>query len=285
MYRSGRCFALSRTAPQASACSGRARSSKGNGIRVSPYRRAIEFWKARGRPASRRTSFHRRCACPAPPTFNGTVVTVAPMAKKDAVSKRLAEEIALAKRIKNRIKDPPSLSLLDLANPDEKEKLAASLWLDEKDPLLVAPILDAFKAFGLDHRSFGDWYQLAAHLARVLFARRRPGRSKKWTDERLCLLLADVAAYKRKNPKAFDPEICGWLHLHKKSYAHESSEALRRALQDARNRKRNSDLASMADFVARTATGNWTTALDETATVKAVSWVIENADELWGPRK
>jgi hypothetical protein len=48
MYRSGRCFALSRTAPQASACSGRARSSKGNGIRVSPYRRAIEFWKARG---------------------------------------------------------------------------------------------------------------------------------------------------------------------------------------------------------------------------------------------
>jgi hypothetical protein len=223
MYRSGRCFALSRTAPQASACSGRARSSKGNGIRVSPYRRAIEFWKARGRPASRRTSFHRRCACPAPPTFNGTVVTVAPMAKKDAVSKRLAEEIAFAKRIKNRIKDPPSLSLLDLANPDEKEELAASLWLDEKDPLLVAPILDAFKAFGLDHRSFGDWYQLAAHLARVLFARRRPRPSKKWTAERLCLLLANVAASKRKHPKASDADICRWLR--KKSYADVSCEA------------------------------------------------------------
>jgi hypothetical protein len=68
------------------------------------------------------------------------------MAKKDAVSKRLAEEIAFAKRINDRIKDPPSLSMLDLANPDEKEKLAASLWLDEKDPLLVAPILEAFKA-------------------------------------------------------------------------------------------------------------------------------------------
>ena len=28
MYRSGRCFALSRTAPQASACSGRVRDTK-----------------------------------------------------------------------------------------------------------------------------------------------------------------------------------------------------------------------------------------------------------------
>jgi len=44
------------------------------------------------------------------------VATVAPMAKKDdAVSKRLAEEIALAKRIKE---NPPSHSLLDLATPD-----------------------------------------------------------------------------------------------------------------------------------------------------------------------
>ena len=210
------------------------------------------------------------------------VVTVVPMAKKDAASKRLAEEIAFAKRINDRIKDPPSLSLLDLANPDEKEKLAASLWLDEKDPLLVAPILNAFKAFGLDHRSVGDWYRLATHLARVLFARRRPGPSKKWTAERLCLLLADVAAYKRKHPKASDSAICGWL---KKSYARVTVEAVRRALQDARNPKRNSELAQIADLVAREATGNWTTALEETATVKAVSWVIENADKLWGPRK
>jgi hypothetical protein len=184
---------------------------------------------------------------------------------------------------KNRSKDAPSLSLLDLANPDEKEKLAASLWVDEKDPLLVAPILGAFKAFGLDHRSFGDWHQLAVHLARVLFARRRPGPSKKWTAERLCRLLADVAAYKRKYPKALDADICRWLH--KKSHAHVTSEALRRALQDARNPKCNSDLAQMADLVAREATGNWTTALDETTTAKGVSWVIESADKLWGPRK
>jgi hypothetical protein len=208
------------------------------------------------------------------------------MAKKNAVSKRLAEEIAFAKRMNNAIKHPPALSLLDMATPEQKEKLAASLWSDEKDTLLVAPILEAFKAFGLDHRKFDDWGRLTVHMARALFARRRPGRSKKWTAERLCLLLADVAAYKRKHPKAPDANICLWLH--KKSYAHESSdEALRRALQDARNPKRNSDLAQMAEYMARKVKvrENWPAALDETATDIAVSLVIENADQLWGPRK
>jgi hypothetical protein len=199
------------------------------------------------------------------------------MAKKDAVSKRLAEEIALAKRIKEAIKGPPPLSLLDLATPDEKEELAASLRLNEKDD----PIRNAFKTFGLDHRSIDDGYNLLFHLARVLFPRGRPGPRKKWTAARLCQLLADVAAYKRKHPKAPDPEICGWLH--RSSYRGESSEALRRALQDARNPKHNGGLASMAELVAIRATGNWT--IDEAATATAVGWVIENADTVWALRK
>jgi hypothetical protein len=211
----------------------------------------------------------------------GTVVTVAPMAKKDAVSKRLAEEIALTKRIKD---DPPSLSLLDLATPDQKDELAASLWVDEKDPVF-GPVIRAFKVFGLDARNNSDWYTLAVHLARVLFARRR--RREKWTAERLFLLLAQVASYKRQRPKASDTDICRWLQT--KSYKDEKLEALRRALHDARNPKRNSELAQLADLVARIATGNRTRALDDAATVKDVSWVIENADalwfELWGPRK
>jgi hypothetical protein len=215
------------------------------------------------------------------------------MAKKDdVVSKRLAEEIAFAKRIKDGIKNPPSPSLLDLATPDQLDELAASLWLNEKDPVF-GPVSRAFKAFGLDHRNDRDWYNLAVRLARVLFARRQPGPQKKWTAERLYLLLAQVAAYKRKHPKVSDnPEvsdtaICGWLL--KKSYKDERLEALRRALQDARNPKRNSELAQLAEVVARSATGNRTRAVDEAATVKAVSWVIENADMLWfelyGPRK
>ena len=210
------------------------------------------------------------------------------MAKKDAVSKRLAKEIALAKRTKDSIKNPPSFSLLDLATPDQKKELAASLWLDEKDPF-VGPLIRAFKAFGLDHRNNDDWYDLAAHLARVLFQKHQPGPQKKWTDERLFQLLADVAAYNRKRPQASDSEICDWLHRHKKNYADESSDALRRALRDARNPKCNSELAEMANLVARKKTGNWTRALDEATTVKSVNWIIENADALadalWGPRK
>jgi hypothetical protein len=207
-----------------------------------------------------------------------TVVMVAPMAKKDAVSKRLAKQIAFAKHIKE---EPRSPGLWDLATPDEKEELAASLWMNEKDPF-VGPVRDAFKAFGLDHQNIGDWRNLAAHLAHVLFARSHPGRQRKWTDERLCQLLADVAAYKRKHPnKAADTDICRWLQK-KKSYRQETSGALRRALQDARNPKRNSDLARKADFLTRQATGNWTGPHDEATTVKVVNLLIERADEFWG---
>src|SRR6266436_8753837 len=94
---------------------------------------------------------------------------------------------------------------------------------------------------------------------------RRPG---KWTAERLFLLLAQIASYKRRRPKApADTDICRWL---KKSYPDETVEAVRRALQDARNPKRNSELARLADVVARSATGNRTGALDEAATAKGV---------------
>jgi|EndMetStandDraft_8_1072994.scaffolds.fasta_scaffold43950_2 hypothetical protein len=177
-----------------------------------------------------------------------TLMMGAPMAKKDAVSKRLKEQIALAKRIKER---PPRPGLLDMATPKEKEELAASLWMNEKDPF-VGPVRDAFKAFGLDHQNIRDWHNLATHLAHVLFVRGQPGRQKKWTDERLCQLLADVAACKRKHPNnAADADICRWLKR-KKSYQQETSEALRRALRDARNPKRNSDLARIADLSQHT---------------------------------
>src|SRR5262249_11843311 len=142
------------------------------------------------------------------------------------------------------------------------------------------PLHDAFKAFGLDHRNDGDWHSLALHLARVLFARGQPGRQKKWTDGQLFLLLAQVASYKRQRPKASDADICRWLHR-KGYFSDVSSEALRRALQDARNPKRNSKLAHMADSLARAATRNWTGALDEATIAKWVSQVIENANVLW----
>jgi len=122
--------------------------------------------------------------------------------------------------------------------------------------------------------------RLVFHLARVLFARGRPGPEKQWTAERLFLLLAVVASYKREHPKASDADISRWLHR-KGCFSDVSSEALRRALQDARNPKRNSKLAHMADSLARAATRNWTGALDEATIAKWVSQVIENANVLW----
>ena len=172
------------------------------------------------------------------------------MAKKDAASKRLAEEIAFAELLK---KVPPLFTLEELPAPPAPEELPALLQLgvpglgsygrdaEEK------PILDAFKAFGLDHRNLSDWRALVFHLARVLFPTPRPpGAPRKWPGERLCQLLADVAAAKRKHPNASDTVICTWL---KKRYRPLSAAWLRRILQDARKPARNQVLATALALV------------------------------------
>jgi hypothetical protein len=203
------------------------------------------------------------------------------MAKKDAVSKRLAREIALAELLKKAppfftleelpaLEELPVLLLLGDGTPDEPWHAGLSCTRGASE----RPILEAFKAFGLDHRNVSGWYALVSHLAHVLFPTPRPrGARRKWTNERLCKLLADVAAYKRERPKAFDVDICRWLH--RKSYRDGiSSEALRRALQDARNPKRNSELARVVSILQHRLGPDVT-----------VSWVIARADELWGLRK
>jgi hypothetical protein len=219
------------------------------------------------------------------------------MAKKDAASKRLANEIALAELLK---KVPPFFTPEELPAPPAPEELPALLqlgdpWPAPGDPGEPAPlgsygrgaserpILDAFKAFGLDHRSLSDWYSLVSHLTKVLFPTPRPpGAPRKWTDERLCQLLAEVAAAKRKHPNASDTVICKWLE---KRYRSVSAARLRRVLQDARNPARNSMLAEVAlELVtpqireaarAMTKDESWIRS-------RVIWWAMENADKLWG---
>jgi hypothetical protein len=205
------------------------------------------------------------------------------MAKKDAVSKRLAKEIAVAELLK---KVPPLFTqeeLLalpaseELLAPPAPEELPGLLRLGRPWPASLGsygrdaserPMLDAFKAFGLDHRSLSDWYSLVSHLASVLFPTPRPpGAPRKWTDERLCKLLADVARYKREHPKASDTTICNWLS---KKWSKEP-ETLRRILPNARNPKHNTELARVVSILQRRLGPDVT-----------VSWVIDHADELWG---
>jgi hypothetical protein len=234
------------------------------------------------------------------------VEAVVIMPRKDGASRRLASEIALAKRIKKAREETPKkvpeetqerpaglgslFALLGESQPD-----GTNLQLDE-NAIWDRPILKAFKALDLDPCYLSEWRQLLGHLAYVLFPEHRPGAPRKWTDERLCLLLADVAAYKRKNPKASDTAICIWL---KKNWPKHSPGRLRRVLQDARNPARN-------DLLARTAYGlltqqmlreaaaacgvtedvSWTEAVEKNVLSKAmqaaVRKAIEEADKLWG---
>jgi hypothetical protein len=236
------------------------------------------------------------------------------MPRKDGPSRRLAEEIAIAKRIKEAREEAPKKAL------EETQQMPTSLagalkLLGESRPYGIAPwgviapefpeldetaawdrpILNAFKAFDLDPHNLSNWRQLLGHLAYVLFA--EPGAPRKWPDQRLCLLLADVAAYKRKNPETSDTAICIWLHK-KKKWKNIPSR-LRRVLQDARDPARNGKLERIAyDLMtqqmlreAATALGltpgapwsetevkNWKSKVKRLAVGKA----IEEADKLWG---
>src|SRR6516162_7242912 len=226
---------------------------------------AIASPKARGRPASRHTSSTVDVlALRHPLQWDGG--DGGTMARKDGASQRLASEIALAKRIKALEETPKEAleetpTLADLTTKPlglgclggtfrEPQLNEYPLWglhsdlypLDENAPW-DRPILDAFKAFELDPRYLSHWRQLLGHLSYVLFPGRRPGAPRRWTDEQLCRLLADVAAYKRKNPEASDTAICKWL---KKKWPDDTPGRLRRVLQDARNPARN-------DLLARTA--------------------------------
>jgi hypothetical protein len=213
---------------------------------------------------------------------SGTVVTVVPMAKKDTASQRLAEEIALAKFTRE-----PGLASMALGRYVPRsgpEELPASLRLDEDNQTWSGPLLDAFKAFDLDHRNIRDWRLLVSHLAHVLFPRRRSGRPQIWTDEQLWMLLMDVAEFKRKHPKASDTAICNWL---KKKWPN-SPARLRRALQDARNPAR---AARMADFLMTRLEMQivmegkaWTEAHKEAARAY-VRRIIPAADKLWATER
>jgi hypothetical protein len=102
----------------------------------------------------------------------------------------------------------------------------------------------------------------------------------------MCRLLADVAAYKRRNPEASDVTICNWLA---KKWSTRSG-TLRRILQDARNPARNSMLAEVALVTpqirewarAKTKDGSWTEADEKELRAKMMWWAMENADKLWG---
>src|SRR5262249_45947183 len=125
-----------------------------------------------------------------------------------------------------------------------------------------------------------------------LFPTPRPrGAPRKWTDERLCRLLADVAVLKRKHPKAPDTAICKWLG---KKWPNDKPVRLPRVLQGAGNPQHNTALARGVFILERRrgpAVVAWAgrgeeggcgpQAYEKDVRAKSGRWAIARGDELW----
>src|SRR5215831_14838700 len=93
------------------------------------------------------------------------------MAKKVGAPKRLATAMAMARILE---KPPANTSVELLAG--SLLPLPAELRLDDRDNApLTRPILDAFKAFDLDHGILINWRVLLGLLAWVHFGKRASG--------------------------------------------------------------------------------------------------------------
>src|SRR5215467_15860700 len=130
------------------------------------------------------------------------------MSSKDGAAKRLAEWRALVKKFPlekiNAIKPPHAACILGMPEPDY---FPLELKVDVEKPI-NHPLVDAFKAFGLDHKNLSDWRRLMSIFADVHFSKHKPGRPKDWTDLKLCQLLIDFTAIQRDKPGRPETEVC-----------------------------------------------------------------------------
>src|SRR5262245_47618952 len=100
--------------------------------------------------------------------------------------------------------------------------------------------------FGLDPTKPSHRDLLLALLASVHFdGSRGRGQPRKWDEDKLCQLLADIATIKQNHPDKKESELCGKLKEvapFKDCYRQYSAGTIRKKLQDARNPKHNDAL-------------------------------------------
>jgi hypothetical protein len=113
------------------------------------------------------------------------------------------------------VRTPPSLDpikrLLGI-EPISKEVLKREWATVAKHALSVREdeyLKNTFAFFGLDPDDPGDWRDLAANWAYVLFGRSKPGRRIEWTNERYWELIHEVGRRRqRSKAQLSDRAIC-----------------------------------------------------------------------------
>jgi hypothetical protein len=205
------------------------------------------------------------------------------MAKKDGASKRLAALIAYEKQLK---REPTFDDLVaELNEPVDviRGKVADRVLQIEPDAWWAKPLRAAFTAFNGDPKDPFEWRQLLICFADAHFGRGEPGSPKRWTDERLCQLLADVAAAKAAHPNATDANICRCLIKKggKTVYGNVRDVTLRRKLQDARNPALNRQLAIIVEGQMMAADIARTEADEKRTRAELLKRVIRDADKRW----
>jgi hypothetical protein len=117
------------------------------------------------------------------------------------------------------------------------------------DPRNNQSLRAAFEAFDLDPGKPEHWRLLLALLAEAFFVpRRRRGGTKQWDGPRLCQLLVDFAAVKKKkgNQALTDGKICELVKTaFPKRYRDVRAETIRRRLQAARDPAANEFLGDV----------------------------------------
>jgi hypothetical protein len=191
--------------------------------------------------------------------------------RRDNASNYLTRLIAAARRVRGRWK-PGAWVPLDLIGDSDLRRLNP-----DTDPKRNAALRAAFTAFDLDPSKPEHWRVLLALFAEAYFVSRRPrGGTKHWSGSRLCQLLADFAAIKKKkgNQKLPDGKICEHLKTDfPNRYRGVKAVTLRRKLQDARDPDKNEILGDV--FKARPADPRGMTAEEKLA------YVIELISKQW----
>jgi hypothetical protein len=121
----------------------------------------------------------------------------------------------------------------------------------QRNPALQA----AFEALQVDPKKPDHWPRLLSWLALAFFSSSRGrGHPRTWDEWKLCQLLSDFAAIKRKHPHEREEDLCKRLKRDsqlKGRYQRIASETIQRKLQDARNPKYNEILKELLDQPSR----------------------------------